>query len=179
MVRFFALAALTAAACSFQPIVDRELGGGSHRPDLLLVPLLVAVLASPGPWAVFWSGVVGLVGDCLAGPQLGPRMAAFALLAAVLSWTLPRRRLLAWEVGFFGFGLALGAGMASSAIGRILEDRPAVVADLAHDAAGRGLATSFLVGGVWIVFRQAGRFMRRDRSVTTSTVAIGWQRRAD
>src|SRR5580658_4627120 len=75
-------AMLSALALLAAPIVDQACGDRSFRPDFVLAPLAICVSLCPGGPAVVCCGVLGLILDCLAGPHLGARVAAFCLLAA-------------------------------------------------------------------------------------------------
>jgi rod shape-determining protein MreD len=178
MIRQVLLALLTAFAFLLEPIVGSELAGSTFRPDILLIPFLVAILAWPGPSAVVWGGVIGLVCDCLTGPYLGPQMAAFALLAAIGS-QVPARPLSTTGILFFSFGYAIAAEFASSTIRLTLDGRPFAANAVAAQAVGTALTTALLISSVWLVARRLTRPLVRRRPDGERIISIGWQRSAD
>jgi rod shape-determining protein MreD len=178
MIRLVLLALLTALAFLLEPIVGSEIASSTFRPNILLIPFLVAILACPGPSAVVWGGVIGLVCDCLTGPCLGPQMAAFALLAALGS-LVPAPPLSTMGLFFLSFGYAVAAEIVSSAIRLTLVGRPFVPTAAAVQATGTALTTALLISSVWLVARRLTRPLVRRRSDGERTVSIGWQRSAD
>jgi rod shape-determining protein MreD len=178
MIRLVLLALLTALAFLLEPIVGSEIGSSTFRPDILLIPFLVAILAWPGPSAVVWGGVIGLVCDCLTGPHLGPQMAAFALLAAIGS-LVPARPLSTMGLFVFSFGYAVAAEIVSSTIHLTLDGRPFVATAAAAQAAGTALSTALLISSVWLLARRMARPLVRRRPDDERIVSIGWQRSAD
>jgi rod shape-determining protein MreD len=95
-------AMLSALALLAAPIVDQACGDRSFRPDFVLAPLAICVSLCPGGPAVVCCGVLGLILDCLAGPHLGARVAAFCLLAAAASLAIGRRNE-SWPRRLFGW----------------------------------------------------------------------------
>ncbi len=92
LMKLFFTVIFTLAALLLQPLVDQAFAGVAVRPNLLLAPVAICVwLYCPGVRAVIGCGLVGLILDCLAGPQLGARAAGFCLLAALGSLTVGRR----------------------------------------------------------------------------------------
>jgi rod shape-determining protein MreD len=90
-MRFVLTVAFTFAALLIDPVVEQAVGGFALCPNLQMAPLAVAVALCPGAGAVIWCGTLGLLLDCLAGPQLGARAACFCLLAALASTVAVRR----------------------------------------------------------------------------------------
>jgi rod shape-determining protein MreD len=177
MIKLVLLALLTALAFLLEPIVGSEIGSSTFRPDIPLIPVLVAILAWPGPSAVVWGGVIGLVCDCLTGPYLGPQMAAFALLAAIGS-LVPARPLSTTGLLFFSLGYAIAAEFVSSTIRLTLDGRPFVANAVAAQALATALTTALLISSVWLVVRRLTRPLAR-RPDGERIVSIGWQRSAD
>ena len=78
MTKFGLFSLLTILAVLCEPLVSVQIGNPALRPDMLLVPVVAAVVAAPGPIAVLSGGLIGLICDCLTGPQPGPQTAALA-----------------------------------------------------------------------------------------------------
>jgi len=178
MIKLVLLASLTALAFLLEPIVGSEFAGSTFRPDILLIPFLVAILAWPGPSAVVWGGVIGLICDCLTGPHLGPQMAAFAFLAAIGS-LVPARPLSTMGLLCFSFGYTIAAEFVSSAIRLTLDGRPFVANVVAAQALAPAVTTALLISSVWLVARRLTRPLVRRRVEGERIVSIGWQRSAD
>jgi rod shape-determining protein MreD len=90
-MRFVLTVAFTLVALLIDPVLEQALRGSALCPNLRVAALAVAVALCPGAGAVIWCGVLGLILDCLAGPQLGARAAGFCLLAALASTVASRR----------------------------------------------------------------------------------------
>ena len=179
MMRLVFLSLLTAVAFLLEPIVSSEVASATIRPDVLLIPLVVAVVAWPGRSAVVWGGFIGLVCDCLTGPSLGPQMAAFSLVAAIVSLAAPRPKSM---VGIFllSFGCTAAAETVLLAIRLALDGRPLVAVPAAAQVAGTSLTTALLISGMWLVARRLTRPLARRRvDAAERIVSIGWQRSAD
>jgi rod shape-determining protein MreD len=89
--------ALTVVALLGDPWIDvGPLGTG--RPDACLLPFVVLILSSSGPFAVCGAALLGLVGDCLGSSPLGVQMGVYALIAAAIAELRPRRALSAVEL---------------------------------------------------------------------------------
>jgi rod shape-determining protein MreD len=177
MMRGIFLLLLTAAAVAIEPIVSAEVVHAAIRPDVLLIPLLVAVVAWPGSTTVVWGGLIGLVCDCLAGSSMGPRMAIFSLIAAIGSLAAPRLRSVT-GVFLLTFACAAAAETASLVIRFAFEGRP-LVAAAAVEIAGPALAAALMISGAWLVARRLSRPFARSRVESERSVSIGWQRSAD
>jgi rod shape-determining protein MreD len=178
MIRLVLLALLTALAFLLEPIVGSQIGSSPFRPDILLIPFLVALLACPGPSAVVCGGIIGLVCDCLTGPCLGPQMAAFALLAAVGS-LVPARPLSTLGLLCFSLSCTIAAEFGSSAIRLTLDGRPFVANLVAAQALAPAVSTAILISSVWLVTRRLTRPLVRRRVEGEQILSIGWQRSAD
>lgn len=178
MMKVIVLSLLTALAFLLEPIVGSQIASATIRPDVLLVPLIVAVVVCPGPSAVLWGGLIGLICDCLTGPSLGPQMAAFALIAAIGSLASPRSKSVV-EIFLLSFGCTAVAETVSLAIRRALDGRPLVAAPVAVQVVGTSLMTALLIGGVWLVARRLTGPLARRRPEAERIVSIGWQRSAD
>jgi cell shape-determining protein MreD len=171
-IRFFLTATLMAAALLLQPVVDRMSAGFVGRPNLQLASLAICVSLCPGPPAVICCGILGLILDCLAGPQLGARVAGFSLLAAVGSIALGRiegpwvRRIASWAALLF-IAEMLSRIIAVSAIGGTFRPATAFEAAIAALATTASLSCLFLGGG----FLSRGR--RSTRSLRPFVSAIG------
>jgi rod shape-determining protein MreD len=144
-------AMLSALALLAAPIVDQACGDRSFRPDFVLAPLAICVSLCPGGPAVVCCGVLGLILDCLAGPHLGARVAAFCLLAAAASLAIGRRneswprRLFGWWTLLFLAG-AISQLITHSSVGGELH-----VSVVAVDAALRAVATTILLAAAELV----------------------------
>jgi rod shape-determining protein MreD len=176
-MKFVFISLLAVLAIMLEPVVGPLLGGATFRPDILLLPVVAAVIACPRSPAVVLGAIVGLVCDCLAGTTVGPQMAAFALIAAVAS-LVPRPKSV---VGIFvlSFVCAAGLGTAIAVIrlaqnGRPLSELPPTV-----EIAAPALMTAIVIGGVWLAAWQLTRPFSRRRLDGGRLVSIGWQRTAD
>jgi rod shape-determining protein MreD len=178
MTKLVLLSLLTALAFLVEPILGSEIASETIRPDVLLIPFIVAIVAYPGPWAVVCGGLIGLLCDCLTGHNLGPQMAAFSLMAVIGSLVAPRPRS-AIGVFLFSFGCAAGAETVLLAIRLALDGRPLVAFPAAVQVAGTSLTTAILISGVCLVARRLTGPFERRRSDVGRIVSIGWQRSAD
>lgn len=178
MIRLVLFALLTALAFLLDPIVASELGGATFRPNVLLIPLLVAIFAWPGSVAVVCGACIGLICDCLAGHALGPQAAAFAILAAIGS-LVPPRPLSTSGLLFSLLIEAFAAELVASSIRLTFEGRPFIADAIAPQAAATALSTALLLSAVWFLARSLAKpFVRRPRAAGRA-VSIGWQRTAD
>jgi rod shape-determining protein MreD len=176
-MRFVFISLLAVLAFLLEPVVSSLLGGATLRPDILLLPVVAAVIACPGSWAVILGGLIGLVCDCLAGATVGPQMAAFSLIASVASlMTRPRS-----VVGVFVLSFVCAAGLetAIAAIRLAQNGRPVFELPPAIEIAGPALMTAIVIGGVWLAAWQLTRPFARRRLDGGRRIAIGWQRSAD
>jgi rod shape-determining protein MreD len=179
MTKFGSFLLLTILALLCEPIVSAEIANPALRPDVLLVPVVVAVVATPGPIAVFCGGLIGLVGDCQTGPQLGPQMAAFALIAAVGSLISLRSKSIV-DVFLLSFGCVFLGRAAAMAACRSLDSRPLGAAAVAGQIAGTAFVTAVSLIGVLLLVRWAARpFVRHSWVGTTRIATLGWSRVAD
>jgi len=178
MKKLVLLSLLTALAFLVEPILGSEIASETIRPDVLLIPLIVAVVTCPGPWAVVCGGLIGLVCDCLTGHSLGPQLAAFSLMAAMGSLLAPRPRS-ASGVFLFSFVCAAAAETVLLALRLALDGRPLIAVPAVVQVVGRSLLTAFLISGVWLVARRLTGPFERRRSDVERIVSIGWQRSAD
>ncbi len=164
---------LSTLAVLAAPIVEQACGGRSFRPDLALAPLIICVSLCPGGLAVVCCGVLGLILDCLAGPHLGARVAAFCLLAAVASLAVGRRneswprRLFGWWTLLFLAG-AFSQLIAHSSVGGELH-----VSAVAIDAALRAVATTILLAAAALIVELLRRNRWSPRSGSRLAPAIG------
>jgi rod shape-determining protein MreD len=164
-MRFFLTAILTVAALLLAPVVNQSLDGSPVHPNLCLIPLVFAVSLCPGATAVIWCGMLGLVLDCLAGPQLGMRAAGFSLLAAFASTVVGGRdeqwpaRLAKWAT------LLFAAEVLSRLIDAVALGGQSHFWRACGDAALSAGATTLFLGAVClagsILFSQAPRRLRR------------------
>jgi cell shape-determining protein MreD len=156
-MKLLPITALAGTALWLQPVVDQACGDVALRPDLCLAAFALAVSLCPGPAAVVWCGFLGLILDCVAGPQLGGRAACFCALAALASLAIGRReqswprRIAVWAATLFVAEL-LSSLVQMGTVGGSL--RPVTV--ISHSAAA-AVATTALLIGVWL----AGRFLWR------------------
>jgi cell shape-determining protein MreD len=162
-----------AAAVSLQPVVDQAFAGFAVRPNLQLAPLVICVSLCPGVPAVICCGFLGLILDCLAGPQLGARVACFSLLAALGSIALGRteesgfRRIAGWATLLFAAEM-LSRIIAVSSLGGTL--RPGAAA---FDAALSSVATTTLLSCLWLGGQFLSRGPRSARSLRPFATAVG------
>jgi rod shape-determining protein MreD len=160
-MRFLFLCLLTAFAVLVEPILSSEVGNPTARPDVLLLPAIVALLVRPGWLAVVWGGLIGLVCDCLTGPCLGPQLAAFAILAAIGSVLSPRSKSLI-AIFSISFGYVLAARTVSSTVHRALEALVPIFEPAGGQLLGSALSTAILVAAIWFAARQlSAPFSRR------------------
>jgi rod shape-determining protein MreD len=178
MLRLIFLLLLTALAILIEPIVNSEISSPTIRPDVLLIPLIVAVITCPGPVAVIWGGVIGLVCDCLTGPCVGPQLGAFGLIAAIGSSSLRRSKSLA-GVFTVATGCAVAARIISLATRLADEESFAGAAPALAQIVGTSLTTASLIVGVWFAARQTIRPFARRNAEGARIVSIGWQRTTD
>jgi len=178
-MKVFAVLLLGVFAFAIEPIVGSQITNDALRPNVILGPLVVGILAWPGPFAVIWAGIVGLVCDCLAGTSVGPQMAAFALLAAVGTFILPKDRpLSAFEIVLFFFGFLFSAEISSSLIRMSIEGRTVEAVLATRVAAGSAGATTVLFCGFWLAGRAFARRLTGWRPIPPD-VSIGWQKSAE
>jgi cell shape-determining protein MreD len=172
-MRLFLTVMFTAAALLLQPVADQALGDFAFRPNLQLAPLAVCVSLCPSAAAVICCGFLGLILDCLAGPQLGARAACFCLLSALGSITVGRRadswpgRVAAWGAILFAAEM-LSRIIACSSLGGTF--RPAAAA---FDAALSAMATTIFLCGLWLAGQLLLRGPRSARSIRRLAPAIG------
>jgi cell shape-determining protein MreD len=163
----------TAAALLLEPLVDQAFADSAIRPNLRLAPLAICISLCPGAPAVIWCGIVGLILDCLCGPQLGARVACFCLLAALGSITVgPRadsgaRRIAVWGATLFVAELLSRSITCSSMVGTF---RPSA---LALESAQSALATTIFLGGLWLAGEMLSRGPQAARSIRRLAPAIG------
>jgi cell shape-determining protein MreD len=172
-MRYFLTAMFLAAAVLLQPVVDQAFAGFAARPNLQLAPLAICVSLCPGAPAVICCGLLGLIFDCLAGPQLGARVACFSLLAALGSIALGRtedswlRRVAAWAAILFAAEMLLRIIAVSSLGGTF---RPAAAA---LEAALSAMATTTLLSCLWLAGQFLSRGPRSARSLRPFAPAVG------
>ena len=157
-MRFALLAIISILAFLVAPIVEREMPESALRPDVLLVPIVAGVAWCPGPAAVVCSGAIGLGCDCLADSRPGPRLAAFALLAAVGSLALPKRPRSLAAIFVFCFALALTAAAVSSAITISMAHQPLAWRSVCENSLGTALSTAILLTAPRIAASVVWRF---------------------
>jgi cell shape-determining protein MreD len=171
-LRYFLTAIFLSAAVLLQPVVDQAFAGFAARPNLQLAPLAICVSLCPGAPAVICCGLLGLILDCLAGPQLGARAACFSLLAALGSIARGRtedswlRRVAAWAAILFVAEMLLRIIAVSSLGGTF---RPAA----AFEAALSAMATTTLLSCLWLAGQLLSRGPRSARSLRPFAPAIG------
>jgi cell shape-determining protein MreD len=163
----------TVAALLLQPLADQAFAGVAVRPNLLLAPLAICVWLCPGAPAVFGWGLVGLILDCLAGPQLGARAAGFCLLAALGSLTVGRRddswvrRIITGGAILFAAEMLSRIVTCSSTGGTF---RPGAAA---LESAQSALATTIFLSGLWLAGEMLSRGPQAARSIRRLAPAIG------
>jgi rod shape-determining protein MreD len=178
-MKVFAVLLLSVFAFAIEPIVGSQITSDTLRPNVVLIPLVVGFLAWPGPFAVVWAGIVGLVCDCLAGTSVGPQMAAFALVAGVGTLMFPKDRpLSAFEIVLVCFGFLFSAEIASSLIRMSTEGRTVEAVFATRVAARSAATTTVLIGGFWLAGRALAYRLTGWRPMPPD-VSIGWQKSAD
>jgi rod shape-determining protein MreD len=171
-MKLFLPVMFTAAALLVQPIVDESFGG-SFRPDLRLAALAICVSLCPGAPAVICGGLVGLILDCLTGPHLGARAAAFSVLAGLGSAAVGRRpeswprRVAIWAVILFV------AGLLSRFIVGAFQGVPFRLAAAIFDSALCAATTMILLCALWWGAELLLRGPRAARSNRRFAPAIG------
>ena len=177
MMKVVFLLLVTALAFGIEPIVGAEIPSETLRPAVLLLPLIVAVLLAPGAFAVVWGGLVGLCFDCLSGPTIGPRMAAFAIVAAA-GTLLPLRRKTPARVAAISFCLPRRArSPRGQSSGRSKGRRSPTPQPCA--IAGTSLATALVTGLVCLAAARLARPFQSGQSDLQHVGTFGWQRGAD
>jgi cell shape-determining protein MreD len=172
-MKIFLAITLTLAALLLDPLADQAFGDSPIRPDLSLAPLALIISLCPGGVAVLGCGLVGLILDCLAGPQLGARVACFCLLAALASMTLGRgeesvpRRVVSWTVILFAAEF-LSRIIQFASLGGVLHPSAAVL----ESARSAGATTVFLTC-LWLAGQIVWRGPRRSASTRRFALAIG------
>lgn len=177
VMKFVFVVMLTVLTILLEPVIGSLFGGATLRADILALPVVAAVIACPGSPAVALAGLVGLVCDCLAGPRMGPQMAAFALIAAVASLAGRPRSVVAVFVR--SFACAAGLETAIAAIRLAGNGRPVPELPPAVEIAGPALIAAIVIGGVWLFAWHLTRLFSRRRLDGGRLVSIGWQRSAD
>jgi len=178
MIRLILLLLLTALALMSEPIVNSEISSPTIRPDVLLIPLIVATVSSPGPVAVLCGGLIGLICDCLTGSCLGPQMGAFALIAAIGGSISPRSKSIA-GVFLLSTGCMVAARIVSLAIRSAFDGTSVAAAPALAQVGGTSLTTAILIVGVWFAARRTNRSFARRSHEAARIVSIGWQRSTD
>jgi rod shape-determining protein MreD len=179
MKQFGLFLLLTTLAVLCEPLVSAAIPNPALRPDVLLVPVVVAVVAAPGPIAVLCGGLVGLICDCLTGPQLGPQMAAFALIAAIGSLVSLRSKSIV-DVFLLAFGCVFLGRAAALAAGHALDPQPFAAAGTAAQIGGTACITALSLIVVLLLIRRVARPFVRHSSVGTTRIAtLGWSRVPD
>jgi rod shape-determining protein MreD len=149
-MRLFLAVLLTVVALMLDPIVGQAFGDAALRPNLQLAPWVICISLCPGAPAVICCGILGLVLDCLAGPQLGARAACFSLLAALASMSVGRRmdsllrRITEWSLLLFV--AVLVSRITLGPAGVTVESRTVLSTALS------AIATATLLGGLGLAF---------------------------
>lgn len=170
---------LTILAVLSEPLVNGEIVNPATRPDVLLVPVVVGVVVCPGPIAVVSGALIGLVCDCLTGPQLGPQMAAIALIAAIGSLISLRSKSIV-DVFLLSFGCVFLARAAAMAARHALDSQPLAALATAGQIAGTSFVTALSLVAVLLVIRRAARpFVRHSWVGQTKIATLGWSRGSD
>jgi len=158
--------AFTFAALLIDPVVEHAVGGFALCPNLRMAPLAVAVALCPGAGAVVYCGVLGLILDCLAGPQLGARAACFCLLAALAATVASRRNENSWPRTIVVSGALL---FAAEVLSRLIEfsssGGPLQVSKWCVASSLSATSTTVLLSLLWlggqVVSGRAPRSLRR------------------
>jgi rod shape-determining protein MreD len=173
------LSLLTVLAVACEPIVSAEIGNPTFRPDIVLIPLVAAVVATPGSAAVFCAAVIGLICDCLTGPHLGPQMAAFALVAAIGSLISLRPKSIV-DVFLLSFGCVFAVRSAAMAARLALDNEPVSATTAGAHITGASFITAALLIVVLLLIRWAAKpFVRHSWVAQTNLATLGWSRVSD
>ena len=179
MTKFGLFSLLTILAVLCEPLVSVQIGNPALRPDMLLVPVVAAVVAAPGPIAVLSGGLIGLICDCLTGPQPGPQTAALALIAAIGSLISLRSKSIV-DVFLLSFGCVFLGRAAALAACHALDPHPFGAAAAAGQIAGTSFVTALSLIVVLLLIRRAARPFVRHSWVGTARIAtLGWSRVSD
>ena len=179
MKRLGWLSLLTILALSCEPIVSAEIATPTLRPDVVLIPIVAAVVATPGSAAVFCAAVIGLISDCLTGQHLGPQMAAFAIVAAVGSLMSLRPKSIV-DVFLLSFGCVFAARTVAMAARLTLDHEPLNATTAGMQIAGTSFVTALLLIAVLLLVRWAARpFVRHSWVAQTNLAKLGWSRVSD
>jgi rod shape-determining protein MreD len=162
----------TAFAVLLQPGVDQTFSGAAVRPNLQLAPLAICLSLCPGAPAVICCGFLGLVLDCLAGPQLGARAACFCLLAALGS-IAGRRNANSWPARFVVWAAMLFVAEILSRAIDLSTHGTFPPATIAFDAALSALATTTFLSCLWLLYECVARGPRWRGSNRRFAPAIG------
>jgi rod shape-determining protein MreD len=173
------LSLLTVVAVLCEPILGAQIGNPALRPDVVLIPIVAAIVASPGPAAVFAGALIGLICDCLTGPHLGPQMAAFALIAAVGSVISLRPKSIV-DVFLLSFACVFLARTAAMAARLSLDGHPfSATATAGHVASTSFVTALSLITILLLVRRVAKPFVRHSWVAKTRFATLGWSRSSD
>jgi cell shape-determining protein MreD len=163
----------TALLLLLEPLTDQAFADLAVRPDLRLAPLAICISLCPGGPAVIACGLVGLIVDCLSGPQLGGRVACFCLLAALASIGVGRRdaswvrRIATWGAVLFAaemFSRIIGCSSTGASF------RPGAAA---FEAGQSALATTIFLSGLWLLGEVLSRGPHVARSFRRLAPAMG------
>jgi rod shape-determining protein MreD len=172
-MKLFLALIFSAALLLLEPLVDQALADLAVRPNLCLAPVAICISLCPGAPAVIACGLIGLIVDCLSGPQLGARAACFCLLAALASITVTRRndsrfrRIATWGAVLFAAEM-FSRIIACSPLGATF--RPGAAA---FEAGRSALATTIFLSGLWLLGEVLSRGPHAARSFRRLAPAIG------
>ena len=172
-MKLFLAVMFTAVLLLVEPLADQAFADLAVRPNLRLAPLAICISLCPGGPAVILCGLVGLIVDCLSGPQLGARAGCFCLLAALASIAVGRRdaswvrRSATWGAVLFGAEL-FSRIIACSSMGAPF--RPGA---MAFEAGRSALATTLFLCGLWLLGEVLSRGPHVARSFRRLAPAIG------
>jgi rod shape-determining protein MreD len=172
-MKLFLALIFSAALLLLEPLVDQAFADSAVRPDLCLAPLAICISLCPGGPAVIACGLIGLIVDCLSGPELGGRAACFCLLAALASIAVGRRdsswvrRIATWGIVLFAAEM-FSRIIACSSTGATF--RPGAAA---FEAGRSALATTIFLCGLWLVGEVLSRGPHAAHSFRRLAPAIG------
>jgi rod shape-determining protein MreD len=179
MMKLGLLSLLTVVAVLCEPILGAAIGNPALRPDVVLIPIVAAIVAAPGPAAVFAAALIGLICDCLTGPYLGPQMAAFGLIAAVGSVLSLRPKSIA-DVFLLSFACVFLARIAAAAARFSLDGEPFSAPTIAGQIAGTSFVTALLLVTILLLVRRAAKpFVRHSWVAKTRLATLGWSHSLD
>ena len=172
-MKVFLAMMFTAVLLLLEPLADQAFADLAVRPNLRLAPLAICISLCPGGPAVILCGLVGLIVDCLSGPQLGARAGCYCLLAALASIAVGGRNS-SWVRRIATWGAVL---FAAETFSRIIAcsstGAPFRPGAAAFEAGRSALATTIFLIAPWLLVEILARGPHAARSFRRLAPAIG------